>query len=661
MVVTVTVLAAPAATAEPPLRLPTYVTDQAGVLSPSAQADVQQALDTLYNNRKLRLWVVYTNTFAGQSAQSWAQSTMRLSDFGDRDAILAVAVTDRSYAFLVPDTAGVSANRVDDLRRNRIEPKLRDDDWSGAAVAAAQGLGAGTMSSGQTWLALGIALGLLALVILGLALWAARRRRKRREAELAAAKQVDPTDPAALAEVPIDALDELSKAMVVDVDNAVRTSDSELALAVEEFGPEQTEPFQQALTNARTALSQAFNVRQILDDAIPETPQQRRDLLTRVVVAAARADRELETQSESFEKLRDLIINAPGRLDTLTQQMVDVSARVAPSEQALAELHRQFDAEALSSVADNVDTARERLRFADESISRARERLSRPAGRQMGLVDAIRAAESSLRQARSLLDAVDNAATDIGRAQSSLPSAIADIEDGIAKAGAQLQRGDTPQAAELTAARDAAVAAAADAKRTGDTDPLGAFTRLTKADADLDRLLDSVAEARETAERLNRRLEQAMFTAESRVKAVSDFIDARRGSVGPEARTRLAEADRQLDAARAKRSGGRDADKTEAIAYANGAAALAAQAQTLANNDVRNAQRHYTSSYGGGSNMGAVLGGIIIGNVLSGGFGGGFGGFGGGFGGGLGAGRTTSFGGSSHSSGRSYGGGGGRF
>ena len=40
-----------------------------------------------------------------------------------------------------------------------------------------------------------------------------------------------PADPGALAAVQIDALDDLSKSMVVDVDNAVRTSDNELALA----------------------------------------------------------------------------------------------------------------------------------------------------------------------------------------------------------------------------------------------------------------------------------------------------------------------------------------------------------------------------------------------------------------------------------------------
>ena len=62
------------------------------------------------------------------------------------------------------------------------------------------------------------------------------------------------------------------------------------------------------------------------------------------------------------------------------------------------------------------------------------------------------------------------------------------------------------------------------------------------------------AEADYSAERLARALDQAVFTAQSRIRAVSDFIDTRRGSIGPEARTRLAEATRQLEAAEAKRA-----------------------------------------------------------------------------------------------------------
>jgi uncharacterized membrane protein YgcG len=643
-------LLAPTAGSTPPFRLPGYVTDQAQVLNGSQLSDVKEAVDQLYSDRRIRLWVVYVNSFSGQGAVSWAENTRRASDLSNDDAILAVATTDRSYAFLAGPATGLSSSDVDNVRRTRIEPALRGNDWAGAAIAAADAMKEQTGSgSGFSPFALLAALVVIAVLVLLLWWWSRRRRRRRREAEYAAARRVDPSDPTALATVQVDALDDLSKSMVVEVDNAVRTSDNELALAVEEFGDKETAPFTKALRDAKTTLAQAFNVRQILDDAIPETASQRRDLLTRVIVAAAKADRELDAQREAFSQLRDLVINAPSRLDAMTQQMVELTARLDPSSQSLAALHKQFADAALASVAGNVDTARERLAFADQNITTARALVARPADRQTGLVDAVRAAESALGQARTLLDAVDSAATDINRAVGTLPSAIADIQNGIKSAGDQLARGDTAHQTELSAARDAAVRAVAEAQSTGAADPLGAFTTLTKADADLDRLLASVAEEREAAERLSRTFDQALFTAQSRVRAVSDYIDVRRGAIGPEARTRLAESVRQLQAAQDKRQ----TDLNEAIAHANGAAMLASQAQSMATADAQAAQRAYTGRYGGtgGSNMGAVLGGIILGNILSGG------GMGGGIGGGMGGGwSSTSYGGSG-----SWTGGGGRF
>ena len=243
---------------------------------------MEKAVDKLYNDHRVRLWVVYVDSFDGRRAVSWAESTRHASDLDDDDALLAVATEDRSYAFLVPQ-AIVSDTVSNDIRRNEIEPALRGDDWAGAAVAAANGLNtATTPGEGISRLALLIVLAVLVLLLLLLWMWMRRRRRKRREAESAAARRVDPADPNALASVPIDALDDLSKSIVVDVDNAVRTSANELALAVEEFGDKETAPFSQAVANAKTALAQAFNVRQILDDAVPEPAQQRRDLLTRV-------------------------------------------------------------------------------------------------------------------------------------------------------------------------------------------------------------------------------------------------------------------------------------------------------------------------------------------------------------------------------------------
>jgi hypothetical protein len=658
-ILTAATLVAPAAVAEPPFRLPDYVTDNAGALGDGQLASVQQAVDTLYSDRHIRLWVVYVDSFAPKTAMAWTEETRLTSDLGDRDAILAVATKQRSYAFLVPSAAaGGDSAGVDSLRRDKIEPALHDNDWAGAAIAAANGLaalGAGSSSGGFSLVPLLIIVAVIVLVVVLLLLWSRRRKHQRHEAEVAAAKRVDPTDPNALAAVPLDALDELSRSIVVDVDNAVRTSSNELALATEEFGDQQAQPFARAVENAKTTLQQAFNVRQQLDDAVPETPAQRRDLLTRVVVAAARANRELDAQTQSFHQLRDLVINAPDRLDALTQKMVDVSARIDPAQTTLTQLHGEFAETALVSVSRNVNAAKERLEFAEQSISRARELVAKPvAGEQSELVDCVRAAESALQQASSMLDAIDSAASDIRRAVATLPAAITDTQQGINQAVAQLTQGGLSNAAELTEARDAAVKAVTAAQTGGTADPLGAFTQLTQADADLDRLLAGVAEERETAERLGRSFDQALFTAQSRVRSVSDYIDTRRGSVGPEARTRLNEAVRQLQAAQAKQK----TNITEAIAHANGASMLAAQAQQLANNDVQAAQRAYMNHYGGvggSSNMGAVIGGIILGNILSGGM------RGGGFGGGGGW-TSSSYGGSSGgSSGGGMLGGGGRF
>jgi uncharacterized membrane protein YgcG/predicted nucleic acid-binding Zn-ribbon protein len=650
MLITALVVAPPAA-AQPPFRLSTYITDDAGALNGPGRVAIQSATGKLYSERRIQLWVVFVDNFSGQPAVTWTENTRAASDLGDFDAVLAVATVDHSYAFLVPNRVQtISAGQVDNLRRNQIEPALRRGDWSGAAVAAANGLNRGQEPTNRAPLLIG--LGVIVILALVLLVVMRYRRRRRRAAELAAAKRVDATDPDALAALSLGALDDLSRWKVVDVDNAVRTSANELALTIEEFGDQRTEPFTRAVNNAKAALAQAFTVRQQLDDAIPETRAQRRELLTEVIVSAARADRELESQQEAFEEMRDLVVNAPSRLDALTQQMVDLTARIAPAEQRMTNLHNEFDAAALTSVATNVGTAKDRLAFADQNLTQARDLAARPvSGEQSGLVDAVHTAESSLGQARSLLDAVDSAANDIRHAVATLPSLIADIQACVEHADTQLrgaQKTRAPHIRDLAGARDTAATALNAARAGGAADPLGAFTRLNKADADLNQLLATVAEEQATAERLNRTLEQALFTAQSRIHAVSEYIDTRRGSIGPEARTRLAEASRQLQAAQDNRS----SDVSEAITLANAAARLAAQAQSLADDDVRSAQLAYSGRYGGGNQMGAMMGGIIIGDMLGGGGGGG--GFGGGWG-------PTSFGGSSGSSDGGFMGGGGRF
>jgi uncharacterized membrane protein YgcG len=116
------------------------VTDSTGALSNEQTAEVKSAVKSLQAARDVRLWVVYVDAFDLPPVE-WARKTRSLTRMGDRDAILAIATKQRKYAFLVaPAAANRSEQAVDDLRLNNIEPKLRDSDFAGAAVAAATGL-----------------------------------------------------------------------------------------------------------------------------------------------------------------------------------------------------------------------------------------------------------------------------------------------------------------------------------------------------------------------------------------------------------------------------------------------------------------------------------------------------------------------------------------
>ena len=122
------------------MQLEAYVTDTAGALTSAQETDVLGSVALLRNARGTQLWVVFVDTF-NTTGVDWAKQTRTLTGMGDHDAILAVATGTRSYAFLVPSAAANgSADGVNALRTNRIEPALRSNDWAGAAIAAAQGL-----------------------------------------------------------------------------------------------------------------------------------------------------------------------------------------------------------------------------------------------------------------------------------------------------------------------------------------------------------------------------------------------------------------------------------------------------------------------------------------------------------------------------------------
>ncbi|MGS2809706.1 TPM domain-containing protein [Nocardia sp. MW-W600-9] len=629
-------LCAPSASAEPPSRMGPQVVDAAEVLSGADEDRVLEAVDRLYREHQVKLWVIYVRNFAGMAPREWAARTTELSGFSDRDLLLAVAVDDRGYWLdgILPD--GVSDGELDALLAGTVEPDLRERKWAQAGVDTADGIGSAMRGAGVPWGWL-VGIGLVVVVGAGgLILFSRKRRRDRDRAELSTARELDPADSGALAKLSLPTLHALSRERLVEIDDAVRTSTEELALATSEFGETAVTPFRTALNAARAATAKAFTIRQQLDDAVPETPDQQRAMLVDLLSTAGKADRELDAQVTDFDAMRDLLIDAPARLDGLTRDIVDLTARTPASEAELARLNSAYPASVLAPIHDNVRMAAERMTFAEQNIDTARAALTRPVGQQGGAVAAIRAAEGAIGQARTLLDAVDRAATNIQQARDGLPAALDELRADLAAAAALTEYGGP----DLATAAGTATSTLNTAATGAESDPLGAFHNAVTADAELDRAIAAATDRKLAVEDLRRRLDRTLTDAAARIDAASSFITTRRGGVDAEARTRLSEAQRHLDEARRLAATAPD----RALVSAQTAAELGGRALEQAQASVRAWESRQPVA--GSSQAGAVLGGILLDGFLRGSIGGATRRGGGGFGGGY---RPGSFGGSSGS------------
>jgi uncharacterized membrane protein YgcG len=194
-ILTAGLLLATPAGAQPPSKLLDHLTDNSRVLTASDRATVNSAIDRLYSDRHIQLWVVYVDNFNRFKPDNWADKTRDASAMGDHDVLLAVATNTKLYAFSVPpQVQGVTAAEVNSLQTNKIAPAVSAKDWTGAAIAAADGLnkadGSNTSVSPpkHTWLPIAIGLAVLVVVVVVILLLVRARRRRR------ATRPVDPSD-----------------------------------------------------------------------------------------------------------------------------------------------------------------------------------------------------------------------------------------------------------------------------------------------------------------------------------------------------------------------------------------------------------------------------------------------------------------------------------
>ena len=133
-----------ATVAAPPVQLTRYITDSSGVLNPVGRTAVEGALSKLYARHHVHLWVAYVSDFSGLTPLRWAEDAMRANGFTDTDGLLAIDTANHTFSFRPPVvmTKGSDGTRVnvEMIRKNRIAPAVRHDEWARAGVAAANGL-----------------------------------------------------------------------------------------------------------------------------------------------------------------------------------------------------------------------------------------------------------------------------------------------------------------------------------------------------------------------------------------------------------------------------------------------------------------------------------------------------------------------------------------
>ncbi len=661
----------PAVLAASPHRLDGPITDDVNAFDGNP-SDVQATLDDLQRATGTQLWVWYTDTLDGADANGFATQTAQTSGLGTTDLLLVIALDDRAYGYWKGDNVAISDAELEQVLSEDMEPALRSQDYVGAITETAAGLqkaiegGEVTpeppVNPGPTTVPVGpssdagggspIGSLITALFVIGLVVgggWWFLYIRPRGRADGGAAGSASNDPNADLAAMKPKDLDELANRILVETDDAIRDSDQELGFAQAQFGDDAAAPFVAAIAAARDDLKGAFTTRQLLDDSTPEDAPTQRQMRIALIVACRKAQDRLHAETHRFDELRSLEKEAPGILATLPAQADALEARLPAAQATLKGLAEYADAD-WQTVAANVDNARTRIAAVRAAADQGTNALA--AGTPGIAAQAARLGEDGLAQGAAFLDAIDRLASELEEARTKVDAELAAADADLAKAKASAA--GMPADADVARRLAEAAQLLTDARTALDPpkpDVSGAYDKARKANALADAIEQGIRSAMEQQAREAARLQAGLRAAQVAVTRASDYVSGHRGGVGTEARTRLAEATRHLDQASALSA----TDPAGSLAEADQATRLAAQAQSLAQQDYGGWNDPFRGGGGGGSDIGGAIIGGIIGGLLSGGGGrgggGGFGGFGGG-GGGFGG-----FGGSS--GGGSFGGGGG--
>lgn len=372
-----------------------------------------------------------------------------------------------------------------------------------------------------------------------------------------------------------------AKGLIVQADTAVREADREVAFAEAQFGAAVAREVRDALETARARLREAFLLQQRLDDAEHHTAAERRTWSSRII------------------DLCEAALGAIGEADAALGARRRAERGAGDDVPALRE-----DAAGLARRRDEAAGALDRLatRFAAPALGGARGASARVDSALAAATAALDEAERRIVRSEPVAELLADVSDRLGRASRDLAE-IEGVELALAAAQADAAEAATGLDAELVAARherdgqEDAEAQAALAAAIGEASAVMAARADVVGDpfADRDRLRaarDRLEVARAAARNAQGRLDGArgalggaIAIAESQARVARAAIERGGARIGADARTRLAEAERQLVIAR------QEPDPVAALDAARRAASRASDAEALAAYDSMGGER----------------------------------------------------------------------
>jgi uncharacterized membrane protein YgcG len=668
------------ALAEDILRLEGPITDTTGVLADDAD-DINAAIEATLDDG-VQVFVLFVQTTGDRTAEEYVDETTARNSLGGDDALILVALEDRTDQVWVSNGLDEVTNaELDDIVTGTLEPGLRDGDFPAAVVATVAALGSaavnvpatdvpattvpvtpapeptdeGGAGSGGGGIDLGLILGLAAVAGGVYVVWWSWLARSRRSGAAGGAAGTPAPDPAVLARQ--------ANALLIATDERIRDAAQETDFAEAQYGADVVTSFRAAVAEAKDELAAAFVIRQRLDDSTPEDEPTRIAMLQEIIARTTRAQERLDAETDRIRELHDLERDAPNRIVELPAQIEAVEDRLDATEARMREL-RQYAEPVWRPVEGNLDEARKGLAGARTAVTAGSEAIA--ADDRSAVAVATRTAMEGMTGATILLDEIDQVTASVAEGLRRIAGELTETGRDLADATSALAgRAVDPAVDARRRAAESALDAARSAAAAQPADPLATLRLATEAHRLADETLLAARDAAAAADRVFAAANSTIQTAGAEVDRAATFIASRRRGVGEVARTRLAEAQRHLSEA-----GGLVAtDPAAALQEGKRAQALAHEAYRLAQDDFSDwdqggpgwGQRRGRGGDQTAELLGAILGGVVGGVLSGGGRGGGWGGSPwGGSGGGRSSGGGWGGGGGFGSGGFGGGGGGGR-